>query len=124
MFPLSSIWGNYNGVLLRHWLNSDSVHVGHTVDYEIALAPGFKLFSGSIYNLSKSELQYLKEYIDRMLVRGWIHLSEFLFSSPILFIKKSDGSLYLVIDYWKLNEITIKNSVSQASNLRTSWLYQ
>ena len=30
--------------------------------------------------------------------------------SPVFFIKKKDRSLRLVQDYWKLNEITIKNS--------------
>ena len=30
--------------------------------------------------------------------------------SPVFFIKKKEGSLHLVQDYQKLNEITIKNS--------------
>jgi len=37
------------------------------VDHEIPLAPGSKPFYGPIYNLSETELRYLKEYIDRML---------------------------------------------------------
>ena len=28
---------------------------------------------------------------------------------PILFIKKADGSIRLVVDYRKLNEMTVKN---------------
>ena len=43
-----------------------------------------------------------------MLARGFIHLFKSLFGSLILFIKKADGSLHLVVDYWKLNEITIR----------------
>src|SRR6266576_3101118 len=30
-------------------------------------------------------------------------------ASPFFFIKKKDGKLRLVQDYWKLNEMTIKN---------------
>jgi len=37
------------------------------VDHEIPLAPGSKPFYGPIYNLSETELRYLKDYIDRML---------------------------------------------------------
>ena len=41
--------------------------------------------------------------------RGWIHPSKPPFSSPILFIKKPDGSLHLCIDYRTLNAMTVKN---------------
>ena len=30
--------------------------------------------------------------------------------APVFFVKKKDGSLRLIQDYWKLNEITVKNS--------------
>src|SRR5258707_14178448 len=32
--------------------------------------------------------------------------------APVFFIKKKDGLLHLIQDYWKLNEITVKNSYS------------
>ena len=44
-----------------------------------------------------------------MLKQGWIHPSKSPFSSPILFITKPNGSLDLVVDYRKLNTMTIKN---------------
>ena len=31
-------------------------------------------------------------------------------ASPVFFIKKNDGSLCLVQDYWKLNTMTVKNT--------------
>jgi len=33
-----------------------------------------------------------------------------LIGAPVFFIKKKEGSLHLVQDYWKLNEIMVKNS--------------
>jgi len=31
-------------------------------------------------------------------------------TSPVFFIKKIDGSLHLIQDYWKLNVMTMKNA--------------
>jgi len=30
--------------------------------------------------------------------------------APVFFVKKKDGSLHLIQDYWKLNKIMVKNS--------------
>ena len=51
----------------------------------------------------------LKDYIDRPLAKGRIRPSKSPFGSPILFVKKADGSLRLVVDYRKLNALTVKN---------------
>jgi len=79
------------------------------VDHEIPLIEGAKPTYGPIYNLSELELKTLKEYIDRMLAKGFIRPSKSPFGSPVLFVKKADGSLRLCVDYRKLNDITIKN---------------
>jgi len=79
------------------------------VDHEIPLISGAKPVYGPIYNLSETELQALKEYIDYKVSIGHIRPSKSPFGSPILFVKKPDGSLHLCVDYRKLNEITIKN---------------
>jgi len=39
----------------------------------------------------------------------YAHLSHPM-ASPVLFIKKKDGSLHIVKNYWMLNEMTVKNS--------------
>ena len=79
------------------------------VDHEIPLIPNAKPVYGPIYNLSETELRTLKEYIDKMIAKGFIRPSKSPFGSPVLFVKKPDGSLRLCVDYRKLNEITIKN---------------
>jgi hypothetical protein len=83
-------------------------HRGH-LDHHIPLEEGSKPVFGPLYNLSETELKALKEYIDRNLRRGWIRSSTSPFGAPILFTKKSDGSLRLCVDYRALNRMTIKN---------------
>ena len=83
-------------------------HHGH-LDHHIPLEEGAKPVFGPIYNISETELQVLKNYIDENLCKGFIRPSTSPFGSPVLFVKKPDGSLHLCIDYRALNWITIKN---------------
>lgn len=62
-----------------------------------------------MYNMSRNELQALRDYITENLSKGFIRYSESPAGAPILFVKKSDGSLRLCVDYRGLNEITVKN---------------
>ena len=55
------------------------------------------------------ELETLKTYIETNLANGFIRPSKSPVGAPILFDKKLDESLCLCIDYWSLNNITIKN---------------
>lgn len=64
---------------------------------------------GPIYSLSILEQEELRRYLDDMLEKGFITPSESPAASPILFVKKKDGSLRLCVDYRRLNAITIKN---------------
>src|SRR6266446_8436246 len=59
---------------------------------------------------SPAEQKELDEFLRENLANGHIHLSKSLIRAPVFFIKKKEGSLCLVQDYQKLNEITIKNS--------------
>ena len=56
-----------------------------------------------------TKLETLRKYIKEYLVRGWIHQSRLPIGAPILFTKKKDGGLWLYINYYRLNKITIKN---------------
>ncbi|KAF8761562.1 hypothetical protein RHS01_00204 [Rhizoctonia solani] len=55
------------------------------------------------------EIKSLKQHIDEELATGKIHPSTSSASAPVMFVKKVDASLRLVVDYWKLNEVTHKN---------------
>ena len=79
------------------------------LDHHINLEPGSKPVFGPIYNLSETELQVLKDYIDDNLRKRFIRPSTSPFGAPVLFVKKPNGSLRLCIDYRALNRLTIKN---------------
>ena len=59
--------------------------------------------------MSHKELLVLKEYIEENLAKGFIQHSSSPAGASVLFVKKSDGSLRLCVDYRGLNEMIIKN---------------
>ncbi|SLM36161.1 gag polymerase env [Lasallia pustulata] len=59
--------------------------------------------------MSPAKLNVLKVYLNNAVKAGIICKSILPAASPVMFIPKSDGSLQLVIDYRRLNNITIKN---------------
>ena len=75
----------------------------------IELQDGKQPFYGPIYSLRPVELKTLKTYIKTYLKTGFIQTSKSLAGAPILFNKKPNGSLWLYVDYWDLNNLTIKN---------------
>jgi hypothetical protein len=78
-------------------------------DHTIPLMDGFKPPFGPLYSLSHPELEELKCWLDENLSKGFIHTLSSPTTTPILFVKKQDSSLRLVIDYRGINEGTIKN---------------
>lgn len=52
----------------------------------------------------------VKAYLDEMKRRGWIRPSKSPYSSPMVCVRKKDGSLRLCIDYRQINQKTIKDS--------------
>lgn len=49
----------------------------------------------------------VKEYIQELLVKGWIVKSKSPYAAPIVCVRKKDGSLRLCIDYRQLNKKTV-----------------
>jgi hypothetical protein len=54
-------------------------------------------------------LEELKKQLRELQEKGYIRPSSSPWGSPVLFIKKKDGSLKIYIGYRSLNEVTIKN---------------
>jgi hypothetical protein len=76
----------------------------HAIDTEGKMPP-----FGPVYNLSVTELELLREYLDEFLAKGFIVPSSSPAGAPILFVKKPGGGLRLCVDYRGLNAITVKN---------------
>ncbi len=79
-------------------------------DHAIELQPDAKLPRGRTSPISPTEQKELNEFLRENLANRHIHPSKSLIGAPVFFIKKKEGSLHLVQDYWKLNKIMVKNS--------------
>src|SRR5258706_8678661 len=88
---------------------ADTLPPHYPYDHRITTKEGFVLPCGPLYSLSRFELQALREWLDKNLSKGFIRTSSSPAGAPILFVKKPGGGLQLCIDYWGLNEGTIKN---------------
>ena len=77
----------------------------YAIELEESKQPPF----GPIYSLGPIELETLKIYIEINLANGFIRPFKYPARALIFFDKKPDGSLRLCVDYWDLNNITIKN---------------
>src|SRR5258706_205354 len=79
-------------------------------DHAIELHPDAKLPRGRTFPLSPTEQKELDAFLRENLANGQIHPLKSPIGAPVFFVKKKEGSLHLVQDYWKLNKIMIKNS--------------
>src|SRR5258706_4083105 len=79
-------------------------------DHTIDLTPGTELPHSQMFPLSPAEQKELDDFLWENLVNGHICPSKSPMGAPVFFVKKKDGSLCLVQDYWKLNKIMVKNS--------------
>ena len=59
--------------------------------------------------MSRDQQEVLRDYLKENLAKGFIRASQSPASSPVLFVKKSDGGLRFYVDYRALNALTVKN---------------
>ncbi|CEL54178.1 hypothetical protein RSOLAG1IB_11576 [Rhizoctonia solani AG-1 IB] len=59
--------------------------------------------------MTDAESQALKEHLDTEVTTGKIRPSKSPAGAPVMFVKKADGYLRLVVDYQKPNEVTVKD---------------
>ena len=81
----------------------------HLYDLKINLEEGTQSLVSSIYSLSASEQEALKEFIEENLNTGFIQSTSSLHGALVLFVKKKDGSLHLCVNFCRLNHIFKKD---------------
>lgn len=78
-------------------------------DYTIKLKVSKQLIYKTFYSLKLIEIKTLKIYIKINLDNSFIKLLMLSINASIFFVQKSEGSFYLYIYYWKVNNFTFKN---------------
>ena len=81
-------------------------------DHEINLteeAP--RELNAKAYIMTLKEKEALNQWLDEQLKMGLIVESKSRYAAPCFYIPKKDGSLQLVQDYRKLNQVTIKDKM-------------
>ena len=78
-------------------------------DYTIELIDDWQPPYSPIYSLDLVELEILKTYIKNNLANSFIRSSKFLARISIFFDKKLNKSLKMYVNYYSLNNLTMKN---------------
>jgi len=79
------------------------------IEFIIDLIPRIGPIAKRPYRMATDELKELKEQLQELQEKGYIRPSSSPWGSPVLLVRKKDGSLRMCIDYRSLNEVTIKN---------------
>jgi hypothetical protein len=79
------------------------------IEFLIELLPGMPPISKRPYRMPVNELVELKKQIAELQAKGFIQPSSLPWGAPVLFVEKKDGTQWTCVDYWSLNEVTIKN---------------
>nr|GFA46855.1 putative reverse transcriptase domain-containing protein [Tanacetum cinerariifolium] len=79
------------------------------VEFQIDLVPGAAPVARAPYRLAPAEMQELSTQLQELSDKGFIRPSSSPWGTPVLFVKKKDGSFRMCIDYRKLKKLTVKN---------------
>jgi hypothetical protein len=78
-------------------------------DHNITLISGVQPINIKPYKYNPTQKDEIERQVKEMLVNGVIQPSRSPFSSPVLLLKKKDGSWRFCVDYRQLNALTVKN---------------
>ena len=91
-------------------VNSERMPTRKVWDHAIDLKKTFKPQKGRIYPLSKNEREKVQNFVEDQLRKRYIRPSKSPQTSLVFFVGKKDGSKWIVMDYYNLNNQTVKNN--------------
>ncbi|GJT02811.1 retrotransposon-related protein [Tanacetum coccineum] len=80
-----------------------------TIDHINHLLPNTKPVNVRPYSYPHYQKGKMEKLVKEMMEQGFIRFSQSSFLSPVLLVKKKDGSYRFCVDYRALNEVTIKD---------------
>src|SRR5579871_5065902 len=80
------------------------------ITHQIIIDPDIYPIKTRPYPLAPKESEFLQKELDHFENLSIIEKCESPWAAPILFIKKKNGKLHLVVDYHKLNKVTRKDA--------------
>jgi hypothetical protein len=83
--------------------------LSRTEDHQIPLIPGAQPVNIRPYRYTPQQKTEIEKHIAEMLQKGIIQHNSSPFASPVLLVKKKDGTWRFCVDYRHLNVITVKN---------------
>lgn len=84
------------------------------VDHQIPLVPGAEPVKVRPYRYSPIQKSEIEKQLKQMLSQGVIRPSASPFASPVLLVRKKDGTWRFCVDYRYLNAITVKHKYPMA----------
>lgn len=101
-------------MLMQEWdafsKGDDDVGCAPDLEMEINLKDNEPV-RGAYISIPKPLQREVKDYIVDLINRGWVKKSRSPYSSPVVCVRKKDGTLRLCIDYRKLNKKTIQGQI-------------
>lgn len=79
------------------------------VKFSIELQPEMQPTSKAPYRMARIELEELSKQLLELLYKKFIPPSVSPWGTLVLFVKKKDETTHMYMDYWDLNQVTIKN---------------
>ena len=110
--PLTSQTPEINNLLTKYaplFQPSNTLPPSRPTNHAINLLPNSTPVNTCPYRYPYSQKQEIENQVAVMLSQGHIQHSSSPFSSPVLLVKKRDGTWHFCIDYRALNAITIRD---------------
>ena len=101
----------FEGLMERNMDIFENGSLGRTVVTKHKIDSGTtKPIKQSAYRIGPKEKQIIKEEVEKMLKEGVIRKSKSPWTSPVVLVKKKDGSIRFCVDYGKVNGVSKKDN--------------